>query len=366
MGRWKPVGDISKEYANAAPEEARVVYDEAENGVPRPGPYLVNMRRLQLTESSGGNDMFKAVCEIAEPPDSKKAKYNGYSIWFNRVISQDWASAVNAFLHAMLDGKPPATRKKVVDAFWAKNVQVDEAGMVQKIGTFSVPESLKIAVSTLSDNYNGQDRLKIASIMPASNRPKSAPVEEPDEDDDESDEYEEETEAAGRYTEDELNAMKLAELRALAREAGLDTATIKGKAALVDAILDIDFSDEDEDEDADDEAEDEEADDEDEADDEPEGDEYEDLNRTELKKVITEEGLDVKVTRGMSDDDIRAAIREALPEDEEDEEDEEPEPEPEPAKPARRGRPAARQSSAARPAAKRRRGKAGDSSEPPF
>jgi hypothetical protein len=102
-----------------------------------------------------------------------------------------------------------------------------------------------------------------------------------------------------------------------------------------------------------------------EADDEPEGDEYDDLNRNELKKVIAEEGLEIKVTRGMADDDIRAAIREALAdEDEEDEDEEEPEPEPEPAKPSRRGRPAARQSSAARPAAKRRRGKAGD--EPPF
>jgi hypothetical protein len=357
MGRWKPVGEISKEYANAAPEEPRQVYDEAENGVPRPGPYMANLRRLQLTESQAGNDMFKMLFEIAEPNGSKKVKYNGYPIWFNRVISQEWAGAVNQLLFAMLDGKPPATRKKIVEAFWAKNVQVDDAGMVTKIGTFAVPETIKVGISTQADSYNGQDRLKVASVMPASNRPKPAASEDVDDVDDEDDDLEADEEAAGGYTEAELNAMKLAELRALARESGLNVANLKGKAALVDAILDAEENEDEDDEDAEEDEE---------ADDEPEGDEYDDLNRNELKKVIAEEGLDIKVTRGMADDDIRAAIREALGVEDEDEpeEEEEPEPEPEPAKPSRRGRPAARQSSAARPAARRRRGKAGD--EPPF
>lgn len=357
MARWKPVGDISKEYANAAPEEPRQVYDEAENGVPKPGPYLANLRRLQLTESQAGNDMFKMLFEIAEPNGSKKVKYNGYPIWFNRVISQEWAGAVNQLLFAMLDGKPPATRKKIVEAFWAKNVQVDDAGMVTKIGTFAVPETIKVGISTQPDSYNGQDKLKVASVMPASNRPKPAATDDVDDVDDEDDETDELDDEEVGARADELNAMKLAELRAVAREAGLNVANLKGKAALVDAILEVEFAGEDEPED--DAEEDEE--------DEPEGDEYDDLNRNELKKVIAEEGLEIKVTRGMADDDIRAAIREALADEDEEDEDEpeeEEEPEPEPAKPARRGRPAARQSSAARPAAKRRRGKAGD--EPPF
>jgi hypothetical protein len=78
-----------------------------------------------------------------------------------------------------------------------------------------------------------------------------------------------------------------------------------------------------EDEDAAAEAEPDEAED----DDEEETD-LDELSRAELKAFIKEQGLEVRVTKGMSDDDIRAAIVAALPEDddeEEGEEDEEPE-----------------------------------------
>jgi hypothetical protein len=47
------------------------------------------------------------------------------------------------------------------------------------------------------------------------------------------------------------------------------------------------------------------------------------MNRTELKALIKEEGLDVRVLKSMSDDDLRKAIVEAWPEEEEEEEDEE-------------------------------------------
>lgn len=66
---------------------------------------------------------------------------------------------------------------------------------------------------------------------------------------------------------------------------------------------------------------------------EPDADEDENdldsLSRTELKALITEEELDVKVNKGMSDDDIREAIRQARPGsdyEEEGDEDEEAEP----------------------------------------
>jgi hypothetical protein len=66
--------------------------------------------------------------------------------------------------------------------------------------------------------------------------------------------------------------------------------------------------------------------DEDEAgeDEEDEGVDLDSLNRTELKKFIKDEELDISVKKSMSDDDIRAAIVEAMPEDEEEpDEDEE-------------------------------------------
>lgn len=68
---------------------------------------------------------------------------------------------------------------------------------------------------------------------------------------------------------------------------------------------------------------------------EMDGDRFDEMDRSNLKQFIRNESLDIKVTKGMSDDDIREAIREALsndeeePESEQQEEDPEPEPEPE-------------------------------------
>lgn len=55
---------------------------------------------------------------------------------------------------------------------------------------------------------------------------------------------------------------------------------------------------------------------------EDEDDLLEGMDRSELKKYIKAEDLDVKVLKSMSDDDLRAAIREAMDDDEDEEEDE--------------------------------------------
>jgi hypothetical protein len=274
----------------------------------------------------------------------------------------------------MLDGKTPAQKKKVIEAYWSGNVVVDDDGMVQKIGSWMVPDSVLIGANLVPDkNPEYGDRMKVAfnGVMPASQAPKGAPAaeadaDEPDEPDevDEDETTEEEDDAADARAE-ELDGLGLAELRKIAKGLGV---TGKGKDGLIDAILDAEFGEPD-DEDADEEepeddeeAEEEEADE----DDEPEGDEFDDMNRAALKKYNTAEGLGVKVTTKMTDDELRDAIRAALPEDEEepedDEEDDEPEP---PAKPAR-GRAKATQAAPARPAARRRGGKAAADDEPPF
>ena len=74
--------------------------------------------------------------------------------------------------------------------------------------------------------------------------------------------------------------------------------------------------------------------DEDDSEDEGEDDGLDDMDRTELKKYIKDNGLEVSVKKSMSDDDLREAIREALDdsegedeaedEDEDDEEEEKP------------------------------------------
>ena len=93
---------------------------------------------------------------------------------------------------------------------------------------------------------------------------------------------------------------------------------------------------EEDDEDADEaEGEDDEEDDEEEQ--ENDGDEFDDMDRSELKKYISKNGLDVSVKKSMSDDDLREAIRaasKATDDDEEEEDDDEVEDNEEPA-PAR-------------------------------
>lgn len=81
--------------------------------------------------------------------------------------------------------------------------------------------------------------------------------------------------------------------------------------------------------DDDDEEEEEETEEPEEEETEEEGDEFDEMDRTELKAYIKENELEITVKKSMSDDDIRNLIREAV-NDEEAEEDEEPEEAPAP------------------------------------
>jgi hypothetical protein len=107
----------------------------------------------------------------------------------------------------------------------------------------------------------------------------------------------------------DLDELDRAELKKFIKEQELDISVKKSmsdddiRKAIVEAT-------------ADDEAEEPEADDEDE-DDEDEID-LDELDRAELKKLIKERELEIKVTKGMSDDDIRKKIAEAVDDDEDD------------------------------------------------
>lgn len=89
--------------------------------------------------------------------------------------------------------------------------------------------------------------------------------------------------------------------------------------------------DEDEAEEDEDENEESESDEDEESGDEDDG--LDDMDRSELKKYIKEKGLEVSVKKSMSDDDLRAAIREALDDVNDDEEEETEEEEEEEEKP---------------------------------
>lgn len=89
---------------------------------------------------------------------------------------------------------------------------------------------------------------------------------------------------------------------------------------------DEDEPDEDDEDETDDEVEDdEEQDDDEEEDDDEEAIDLDELDRAELKKLIKDEELDIRVTKSMSDDDLREKIAEALGSDEDEDEDDEEE-----------------------------------------
>ena len=101
-----------------------------------------------------------------------------------------------------------------------------------------------------------------------------------------------------------------------------ETKTVKKSSKTVSKGKKQEEVEEDEEEEEIDEEE-EEEEEEEEAEEEEEGDDLDDMDRSELKKHIKENSLEIKVTTKMSDDDIRDAIRELSGEDEEEEIEEE-------------------------------------------
>jgi hypothetical protein len=321
MSKWSAVGG-DKALADVAPEEIRNIYDET-LGVPPAGPYLASVKRFHKGETgpnskNPGTPKIVLLVEIAEPAKTKKATYNGYGIWSHQyVVTDENAGRVNQLLLALLDNTSltAAKKKAVLQAFHSGNVVVDDkTDRITKIGTWTVPEDMVIGISTRKEKFGGNDVLGIQSVMPASQRPAPKAVEEDVEDDDEDVEPDEE----------EL---------------------------------------EDDEEETDEEEVEEDAEDEG----NPEEDrlaELLELGRAAMRPIAKE--LEIRVLKSMSDEDLANAIvdvefaaAEEAADDEEDDEDDEPEPEP----PAKRGRPAAKAASPARPAAKRRSAK---DDEPPF
>lgn len=126
-------------------------------------------------------------------------------------------------------------------------------------------------------------------------------------------------------TEDEgvdLSSMTAAQLKVHAKSLGIKGTDKKNKAALIALIEAHD------DEDEEDEEEEDEVEEEVEEEEEDEDDGLDEMSRADLKAHIKAEGLEVKVFKSDSDEDIVAKIREATGDDEDDEEEEEDEPAP--------------------------------------
>ena len=201
-----------------------------------------------------------------------------------------------------------------------KEITVASNERPRKTRTFRVPGhgSRKFKRTTIVDTkYNPKESTMAARKSKAANK-KAADVEEiegledvEDLEDLEDTDLEEPTDEAEEAAEDELSGMTLKGLRAKAKEAGITGAAKMKKEALLEALT----SDEDEEEDDDDDGDD--------------ADEFEEMDRSGLRKAMVEH-VGRKAKKSESDDDLRVAIRAAVGDDEE--EDDEPEAKPAKAK----------------------------------
>jgi len=123
-----------------------------------------------------------------------------------------------------------------------------------------------------------------------------------DDDDDDDDIIDDD---ADTWTRDELESKSVKALQKIAKEEGVSAKDIKAAGTDKDELIDL-IVGEDDDEDEDD------------SDDE---DELDEMDRDELKEYISENELEVKVKKSMSDDDIREAIREAEGDEDDDDDD---------------------------------------------
>ncbi len=372
MPKWS-VDAVDKNLADVDPDSVDNLYDPA-IGLPPKGPYLCAVRWFKVgvtgqNSNDPGSPKVVIKAEISEPPGTVKAKYNGYELFKHQNVKlESEAGRVNQLLLALLDNtKLTAAKKKaVLAAFHARQVVVDEKENITKIGTWTVPEGLKIGIVTRPDtDQNGEKALGVGSFMPASQAPKGIPADEvevdEEDDDTEPEEGEEDPDEEVAARQEELEGYTLAKLKTLAKSLKITVPRGADEETLINLILDEEFPPEDDEEPEEDEAEEESEEDEAEEDEaEEEDDGLAEMTRAELKAHIKTEGLDIRVTTKKSDDDLRAEIR-AL-DVEPDEEEEEPEPEP-PAKPARRG--AVKAAPKGRAAEKRRNGDPADD-EPPF
>lgn len=198
------------------------------------------------------------------------------------------------------------------DASWARRMkELLNALGVKLTGTVDIKTGAKALLRLKEDTgQDGEYRPNVAKIMKlgadtASDEEEDDEVEEAEEAEDEADEEEEGVDL------DELSRKELLAINK-EQELGLKTRSLDDDA-LREAIRAALSEDEEEEEEAEEEEEEED-------DDTVDLSEY---NRSELKKFKKDNDLDIKITTKMSDDDIRAAIAEALGSDEEEEDEEE-------------------------------------------
>jgi hypothetical protein len=354
MGRYKFSGVNGKSAAGKAPTRFEV-YD---GPTPPRAPYQIEVKKVEVSANKNGDPMLSTSVVVAEPAKKNgvtnpKARYNGAFAVDRQNITEESAGFVNAYLEAL------GCTKKDITAFWNSGVITEDTTRdgverVTKIGTVK-PDGVKaIAMLGLGQQRSSggktyEARLEVQSWLVASQLVGSQSdedadsdidededldddaVEEDDDDAVEEDEESEEEDEEFQARQVELEGLSRVELKKQLKASGADLkVTSKTKDdEIVQAILDIEFP---MDEDEEDEPEEDEPEEDEEEDD---GDELDDLTRVKLKQINLSEGLGVKVTKSMTDDELREEMRAARLASSEEEPEEDEDEEEEPAKPAK-------------------------------
>jgi hypothetical protein len=248
---------------------------------------LLKQLSVPSKPNKNGDYMLRGMVEIQET--GRKAKYNGYAIWFRQNISEQGAPYVNQFLDA-ISGGSDAYRK----AFWAKlssgGLVTDNKDKVTKLaGKRYVDGTMEVVVAAKDGRDQNNNRiLEIGSWLTSSEAEAfddADPYSGDDDEDDDDLELEEADEDESEADEDE--------------DAEDDEDEDESEAD----------EDEDEDEDEEDEDEEESEEEEDEDDSEARRNELEGMERKELVAIAKK--LGIKAVKSKTDEAYITEILEA-------------------------------------------------------
>lgn len=309
-------------------QEVKTGFESYDGPIPdKRGFYRAKITSLKWGKNSGGSYGFTLVANLEAAPGDPKghAQFDGMPMFSHSIITEtaDGSALKEGSVNNLSNLYAALGAKDDPDVIVAPGDPDENKVDVTKIGGVN-PIGRIVNIDLGFETYNGERRPTVAGIFAfkeeagKTSRKATAVVEdeEPEDEEDESDLTEDDEEFAAR--EEELNAMTLAKIKGIAKEAGV---TGKNKAELIEAILDAEFPEDGaaalDDEDDEDEAEDDEAEEDDEEEDEEEeeddgqaerAEELASFNRVALKKVLAEVDPSFRVLKKHSDDDLRDAI----------------------------------------------------------
>lgn len=301
------------------------------------GFYRALIRSMKWGKNSGGSYGFTIVADLqAASGDPKNhAQFDGFTMFSHSIITEtaDGSALKEGSVNNLSNLYFALGAKDDPNIVIAKG-DPDESKLDVLKFDGKNPVGHVINIDMGFETYNGEQRPTASGIFKFKEEAKSSgakptfkPSDDEEEDEDE-DLQEDDAEFAAR--EEELNGLKLAEIKKIAKELKV---TGKNKAEIIEAILDAEFPEDgaaaldEEDEEEDDESEEveeaeddeEEEDDDEEEDDEEEEDEDDEalqersaelnnFDRAALKKIVKEVAPDFTVLKRHSDEDIREAI----------------------------------------------------------